>query len=223
MWITRVPAARQPRFNGCFMDHFGKLLKALIADRGLTQLQVAERAGVSEATIQRAGPLAVCPWRRTVAVDVLGVLQAAAPLTPDEEAAYLRGAKLAARARHAREVYEQAKALGLLKPFEPGALSPGGPEPEADPDVLTVHIFAEALMAERGAKNLITAMEALAAAWDIDLPPRVRATDVATGTAPRLTIVHPPKRIEDREVTIYEPVTPAPGRPKAQQKRRTGA
>jgi transcriptional regulator with XRE-family HTH domain len=58
--------------------HFGRLLQSLRLERGVTQLVLAQRVGVSHTTIQR-GESDVserCPWRRPVAIKVYHALNA---------------------------------------------------------------------------------------------------------------------------------------------------
>ncbi len=200
------------------MEPFGRLLKRLRERRGLTQSDLAELASVSLPTIYRGEKSATCEWRRSARVHVMRALDRAKPLAQSDAKAYM-----------------EATGLDVLRRASEALSSLGGPTPRIeieeidedsarDPDHLTAHAFLNSLIEDRGAKNIVTALEGLAAAWAIDLPPRIRADDITAGTAPRLILVHPPRRIEDREVTVYEPApTPAnpPTKGKTPHKRKT--
>lgn len=78
------------------MGHFGQLVQKLRTERGLTQSDLASRAGVSDATIQRAEQTESCPWRRSTAREIFQVLNSVAAVEPASAAEYFKATGLAA-------------------------------------------------------------------------------------------------------------------------------
>lgn len=92
--------------------NFGPLMRKLRSERGLTQVELADRVGVSLNTIQRGEHEKAerCPWRRSLAIAVIGELEKRAPLTQADAARYLELAGLEALARFGQDTLARVKA-----------------------------------------------------------------------------------------------------------------
>ena len=145
-------------------QHFGELLRSLMGPRGFTQLSLATAVDVSEATIHRGATASECPWRRSTAIDVLRALDHAAPLTKAEASAY---GEITGLAAFTQTIHRTERSAQVTE--------------QRDPDILTAYSHLGALIEERGVKNIITLLENAAAAWNIDMPPRVTREDIASG------------------------------------------
>lgn len=177
--------------------HFGEQLRRLRLDRGLSQDALAAAAGVSLATISKAEKNAECRFFGTTAVLVFRALNSTHPLSQKDREWFSRAAKISAYT------------------VEPASNYP--PEEESDnPELDTATTYLHRLFEEAGTVKLLSALEALAAAWDIDLPPRKRKAHHShrqpTGTLPALK-----QRIQTDglDATIYTPTgaTPPPASP----------
>ena len=165
--------------------HFGELLRRLRLERGLSQEGLAAAARVSGPTIRNAEKQADSKFFGTTASAILKALEKEARLSDKDRASF-------------------ASMAGI--PAYVDAL----PEPAAaeDPDSVTAVMYVQRLLQEAGPTRTIAALEALAAAWDLDLPPRVRSGVQA--------IKHQ-VQVGDVKATVYTPVDqppqPAPPRP----------
>lgn len=163
--------------------HFGEQLRRLRIDRGLSQDGLAAAAGVSSPTIRKAEKRADCAFFGTTAVLIFRALDRQAPLSPKDRETYARATKIMAFMDEA----------------------PPAPAP-TNPDLDTVALYTQRLFEEAGAVKLKAALEALAAAWDIDLPP----------AAHRLPALKQRVQAHGVDATIYTPTnsaTPPPPKP----------
>lgn len=173
------------------MAHFGEFLRLLREARSMTQSDLAVSADISPSSIYRAEQEPKCTWRRTTASDVLSALQRRIPLTRTEEEQYIELTGI-------RQIVAAARAF---------ASDAQGAQPiSTDPRVHAAHHYLQRLIDERGVANILPALTGIAAAWDIDLPPM--PTDDELSRGPRWTLVSAPRKVEDREVTVYTPVMP---------------
>lgn len=152
---------------------FGEMLKTLRTGRGMTQSGLADRAGVSDFTVYTAEGALKCPWKRTTALAVLDALNAAAPLTPAELAAWYRATGMEPLARQAERV-ASSNAAATKAAQADAATATTAYSTAADVDATTAHQWVQRLLEEAGATRTLAALEALAASWAIGLPPRVR-------------------------------------------------
>jgi transcriptional regulator with XRE-family HTH domain len=151
------------------VPHFGRILQDLRKDRGLSQVELGAIAGVSDFTISRGERSETCPWKSRTALEVLIALNRRLPVPLDRQREYLSAAGL-------DELAESS--LGIMTDQSPridmvaeGTAAPIGRK--ISPEESTAYIWIETLLDERGAKNLLTALEGLAAGWGVDLPPRI--------------------------------------------------
>ena len=184
------------------MPHFGELLFKLRDARGMSQGQLADRAGLSSATIHRGEKSASCPWRKSVAREVFDALDRREHVDEADTRAYFALAGMTAPTN--RQPSQAQQALRILN---------------IDPDAVSIHAWVDRLIEEVGAIRLISALEGLASAWNIDLPPRDRIKRQPLPSAPipavRHTVEEPGVRAD-----IYTPTKP-PQKPKPTIKRRT--
>lgn len=204
------------RWNG-LVTHFGKLLKGLRESRGLSQEALGKAAGLAAFSIRRAEAQAACIFRRSNALKVFQALQSAPPPMADEEASvFLRLAGLDQGLKAVQPSADATRATAAASmPAAKEVI-----EARNDPDRWSAHIFLEDLMAERGAKNILTALESLAAAWSIDLPPRLSG-DAAKRATGLMLIAE--TESDGWNIRTHAPVAttpPKPTRPKASVKRR---
>lgn len=194
--------------------HFGQLLKALYEARGFTQGSLARASGLSEATVYRGVASDRCPWRRTAAIDVLGALERAAPLTRNERENYLQLAGLEALAKQAEPIARAAlDETARVKQAVAGASAASFLD--TSPAERRVYAAVDQLIAALGAEELLTVLESAARLAKVEL------RDTAGG---RHAYFHGKvERIEDREVQVHAAHPLTPPRPKAEPKRRTGA
>jgi len=76
-------------------EHFGKLLRRLRKERGMNCKALADAAGVSERTIDRAQPKITCPWKASTARKVLLAIAAVRPVGEADRVAFCKMSKLA--------------------------------------------------------------------------------------------------------------------------------
>jgi transcriptional regulator with XRE-family HTH domain len=198
------------------MDDFGQILRSLRRARNLSQQQLATMSSISIQTIHRAEQGRGRAWRRSTLMEVLRTLDRVQPVSREEMRNYLAAAG----------VPDLSSAIASAR-LSSGLL---GVQAQTSIDDQTAHIWLERLISERGAINVLSSLEGLAAAWAIDLPPRVNDAH------------HLPRWVRyDREdesgyhVTVYTPVNPpqstpssppavnasrAPDRPKPPPRRR---
>jgi DNA-binding XRE family transcriptional regulator len=74
--------------------NFGQLVARLRTERALTQSELAAATRVSDSTISKAERTAACKWRRTTALEVFRVLDAAAPIDQPTAEAYFKAARM---------------------------------------------------------------------------------------------------------------------------------
>jgi hypothetical protein len=142
------------------VPHFGETLRRLRTARGLTQSTLAERAGVSLSTVQQGEGQERCTWRRRNVTDVFEALNRVAPVPEADAADYFEAAGMTALVEVAKRAASEAYADLRARDF--------------NLEAQTAHLWVERLIDERGGTNVLTALEALAAAWSIDLPPRLK-------------------------------------------------
>lgn len=73
---------------------FGRLLRTLRDTRSLTQLQLADRAGISESLVRTAERSATCDMRRSNRLALLRALHESMPLTDREQREFVQAADL---------------------------------------------------------------------------------------------------------------------------------
>lgn len=160
------------------METFGAFIKRLRSARRLSQQELATRASASMATIRRAEQSAakLSEWRKSTATGILTALESVAPLSDADRATYLRLTLLEGVAALGRQMLadmdrETKHVVGEV------AKSGYAYSTQGDPDRTTVHSWVERMMEEAGPVRVISALEALAAAWSLDLPPRIKRDD----------------------------------------------
>jgi transcriptional regulator with XRE-family HTH domain len=205
------------------VGNFGNLIRTLRQERGLSQEALGELAGVSDFTIRRAEGKDRCVWKRSTATAVLVALSKVAPLSQAEADEYVEAAKL---------TRGMAAALEVTKPMESvrdavaggGAvhnpargLRPSSRTEAPDAKGQTAHAFLDRLIEEKGAANVVKALQGVAAAWDIDLPPETTPDDLAKPQTPVWMLVISDEVTDDGyRVRQFAPAAPAPSPPKAQ-------
>jgi len=139
---------------------FGQTLRQLRTARGLTQARLAELARVSEVTIRQGEKMERSTWRRSIVTDVFEALNNVAPVDEASAAAYFQAAGMTAMVDVARKAAAATFADLTATDF--------------DLEAQTAHLWVERLVHEKGARNVLTALEGLAAGWGVDLPPRLK-------------------------------------------------
>lgn len=193
-----LPHAAPPGGYTRVMSHFGHLLKGLRVERGWTQDQLADAAGVSNPTIRRAEASKSCPLKGSTARVLFERLNAAAPVDPAIARAYLAAAGLTAMAAAVQEspAYRQSRAINDLIHALP------------DDDQRELFRSVYRLLDSIDARTLLTMVDAFAA-----------ARGVQRSGAPLM--LHGRSRREgDHIVTEYAPVRPAAATSKPQQQRK---
>lgn len=204
------------------MPQFGELLARIRAERGLTQAELAENAGVSLSLVQRGERSDECPWRSATAINILRVIHRRMPLAGAEYGEYLQLAGLIEMARHADRT-SLDEALGLSPLWNPSA---GYVAFESDD--ATAFDFVKTLIDARGGHNVATALEGIAAAWNVDLPPRrqpgragptwMQSSERPPPTASEPQKLKPPPgsvRIDTPDGPEFHPIKPPPAKPTA--------
>ena len=197
--------------------HFGRFLRSSYEPRGFTQKTLAESASVTLGTIARAVACETCPWRRSVSMRVMEALHARSPLTAEEQDQYTKLTGLTALTRVA-DAYDRIKADERMASIAARGAEQAN-QSQLSPEEQTAHTWVMRLMQETGDLRVLAALEGLAAAWNIDLPPRIRAEDLNT-RHPRWiltnTFIDKPSGMQ---ITEYTPIDPAQvGKPIASQK-----
>jgi transcriptional regulator with XRE-family HTH domain len=130
--------------------HVGSLIRRLRDERGLTQAELARRAGVSELTIRNGEAAAVGAWRRTTATDVFLALDEALPISAADAGAYLGAMGISA---------------ALLESIRSAIPASVRAEAEAE----RAGRLAASLARAVGAARVLGVLEGLAAAWGVAL------------------------------------------------------
>lgn len=185
--------------------HFGRFLAKLRSDRGLTQQGLADRSRMSTPSIQRGESAEACPFRRSNATSILHALDSVAPLSQNDRENYLQMAGLEALAKMAADL--EARRVAELDDMKARvASSPLGFDTSDDLDLTTAHQYVQRLYEEVGAVRLLSALEGIASTWEIDLPPKLRASD---RRRPIWNMVYPPETDASgttRQVRVAQPV-----------------
>ena len=175
--------------------HFGELIRALRIARGLSQRDLAERAGLQYMTISRFEKSAVKMGQPATLFRIYKALnEGPAPLSSDEARDYCTAAGLS----------EQLWKLGTfhVAPAADDVIRAAGSLDEAS--ARAVRRFID-LVRRHGAHRVAPAIDALAASLDAHTPT----------PAPRtLSVVSPPRQREgyvEQEIVDYE--APAPHKP----------
>ncbi len=157
------------------VTHFGQMLQQLRTSRGLSQQGLADAAGVTLNTIQRgeARESTRSPWKPSTAERVFRALNERAALSKSDTETYLELCGLQALIQQTLALTRQLKAAA--RPTVERARGLGGAEPT--PDATTAHTWLERLLEEAGPVKVLAALEGLAAAWGLDLPPRIKQAD----------------------------------------------
>lgn len=192
------------------VETFGRFIARLRRARGLTQEQLAERSGLSAASIRRGEASETCPWRPSAARDVLVALEGPrekpTPLSEADHTAYIEFTGLAAIIRAVDEVQQRDRApLRALAESTAATLDLLNPEGSKNPETQTAHMYVARLLDEIGPTKVNTMLLSFAAACGIDLPPAIRNDDIET--RPRWLKFEPPPR-DGLKVTFHEPVNP---------------
>ena len=167
--------------------HFGEHIRRLRLDRGLTQQELGNLANVTSTTIRRQEKSADCFWYPSTARAVLMSLEKIRPLSNADRQSYARGAKMAA--------FEQP---------DPTAPPPNTVTPDVNADLATAYLWVGRMLDEAGSGRTFAALEALAAAWNLDLPPRVRQGD----RLPKIPALRHEIEVDGVQATVYTPVDP---------------
>lgn len=202
--------------------HFGQLLKHLYTSRGLTQADVAAAAEISVGTISRALTKPKYQGHKGTVLRIFHVLDRDTPLTDNEKEVFFQLAGLDAKARNVRPAQQHASRGDAIA--SGGSFTIGQPAERVlagAPDHTTAHTFVQKLIDEVGTTRVISALEGMASAWGIDLPPRARLDDRDAG----VWVHHsgPMDFGEGLRGEIHSPVpSPAPAKPAHRRKASEG-
>jgi transcriptional regulator with XRE-family HTH domain len=170
--------------------HFGTLLRRLRTERGLTQAELASRAGVSELTISVGERSDRFQWRRTTANDVYFALEEVAPINDVDSEAYLAAAGMS------------PDLLSNIRRSMPA-------DQREDAAVARALGAAERLARSVGADRLLGVLEGIALAWGI------AGLIESAGPSTPVRGVRRKEMIDGHRVTIVEPAAPASPAPTA--------
>jgi transcriptional regulator with XRE-family HTH domain len=198
------------------VGNFGQLIRTLRLERGLSQESLGEIAGVSDFTIRRAEGRPDCVWKRSTATAVLTALAKVAPLSEAEAEQYVEAAGLTRGMAAALEVTKPMEAVRDVvaggRPVQNPArgLRPSSRTEAPNAKGQTAHAYLDRLIEEKGAANVVKALQGVAAAWDIDLPPETTQDDLARPETPVWMLVISDETTDDGyRVRQFAPAVPA--------------
>jgi len=159
------------------VQHFGVILKRLRVGRRLSQRELADASGISKGTIQRTEASPEIIPRPTTCAELFDALDRHSAILEPDRSDYLSLTGLDKIQASVQAVVERFHGASLTNDLVARNLSaPIQVSEDHREDV--AHAFLQRLIEEKGAANVLTALEAMAAAWSIDLPPRPAANDL---------------------------------------------